>query len=176
MSGRTGPNATAARPAFLETKIPPPVWWLVAAIAMWLLDRYAPLERVDAAVPRPLVLGMAGAVALAGMALAGEAVLRFLRARTTVHPLHPEHATALVVAGTYRYTRNPMYLGLLLLLVAWALWLGSLAVWLVVPVFVFVLTRLQIVPEERALAAKFGAEYQAYRAAVARWLGRRGAG
>lgn len=171
MNGRNASGAADTRRAFLETRIPPPVWSLLAATAMWLLDRYAPGEQVDAAVARPLVAVLAGLCALAGFALAGEAVIRFLRARTTVHPLHPEQASALVIAGTYRYTRNPMYLGMLLLLVAWALWLGSLSVWLVLPVFVFALTQLQIVPEERALAAKFGDDYHAYRRRVARWFG-----
>ena len=170
-----GPETTGASRATLETKVPPPVWWLLAATAMWALDRWLPVQRLDAGLARPLLAVLAGAVALVGSALVGEAMLRFVRARTTVHPLHPEHASRLVVAGTYRYTRNPMYLGLLMLLAAWALWLGSLSVWLVLPLFVFVLTRLQIVPEERALAAKFGEDYHAYCGAVRRWLGRRAA-
>lgn len=171
MSGGTT-GAGQARRAFLETTVPPPVWWLLAAASMWALDRWLPGERLDAALARPLVVVVAGGVAIAGLVLAVEAVARFARMRTTVHPLRPEEAARLVVVGTYRYTRNPMYLGLLLLLVAWALWLGSLSVWLVLPVFVFVLTRLQIVPEERALAAKFGDDYHAYRRSVRRWLGR----
>jgi protein-S-isoprenylcysteine O-methyltransferase Ste14 len=173
MSGAAAPGG---RQAFLETKIPPPVWWLLAAVAMWLADRWVPVLRLDADVAWPLRALLAGAIALAGLALVGEALLRFRRAHTTMHPLHPEEASRLVVAGTYRYTRNPMYLGLLLLLAAWALWLGSLSVWLVLPLFVAALTRLQIVPEERALAAKFGADYRAYRGAVRRWFGRRRGG
>lgn len=168
-----GVHAPGARRAILETRVPPPVWWLLAATTMWLLDRWLPIEQLDDAVARPVLALLAGVVAVAGLALAGEAILRFVRARTTVHPLHPEEAARLVVAGTYRYTRNPMYLGLLLLLAAWALWLGSLSVWLVLPLFVAVLTRLQIVPEERALAAKFGDDYHVYRRTVSRWFGRR---
>jgi protein-S-isoprenylcysteine O-methyltransferase Ste14 len=166
-------GAPRARRAFLETTVPPPVWWLLAAAGMWLLDRYVPLQQLAPGLPRAVTLAVAGALALAGLAFVGEAVLRFVRAHTTVHPLRPEDASKLVVAGTYRYTRNPMYLGLLLLLVAWALWLGSLSVWLVLPVFVAVLTHLQILPEERALEAKFGADYHAYRRQVRRWFGRR---
>jgi protein-S-isoprenylcysteine O-methyltransferase Ste14 len=169
MSGR---ETTGASRVTLETKVPPPVWWLLAATAMWALDRWLPVQHLDPGLARPLRAVLAGAVALAGIALVGEAMIRFVRARTTVHPMHPEHASRLVVAGSYRYTRNPMYLGLLLLLAAWALWLGSLSVWLVLPPFVAVLTRLQIVPEERALATKFGEDYHAYRRTVPRWLGR----
>lgn len=182
MSGRAAPPGSepgsGARPGgqargFLETRIPPPIWWLAAMFAMWLLNRYAPLARVDADVSRAVVGGFAGAIALVGLVLTLGAIRRFAEARTTVHPLHPEEASRLVVVGAYQYTRNPMYLGLLLILVGWAVWLGGLSVWFVLPAFVVVLTHVQIVPEERALEAKFGEDYRAYRREVRRWFGRR---
>ena len=84
--------------------------------------------------------------------------------------MQPESASALVVSGIYRLTRNPMYLGFLLILLGWALFLSNGLAVLAVPAFVFYMNRFQIEPEERALAAIFGAEFVAYKSHVRRWL------
>ena len=73
--------------------------------------------------------------------------------------------------GVFRFSRNPMYLGLLLLLIGWAVWLGSASPWLVPPLFVIILTFVQIIPEEQALSRNFGEQYVSYRESVARWIG-----
>lgn len=99
--------------------------------------------------------------------------MRFRKVGTTVHPLEPNKATYLVTDGVFRFSRNPMYLGLLLLLIGWAVWLGSASPWLVPPLFVIVLTLVQIIPEERALHQRFGEEYVSYQRSVSRWIGRR---
>lgn len=155
----------------LEAKVPPPVWTLLAGLAMWWVDRRWPVVEADAVAP--WLRGAAIVLAVAGFALAGEALVRFVRERTTWHPTHPERATTLVIRGAYRWTRNPMYLGLLLVLAGWAAWLGSLAPLLVIAAWVLVMTRLQIEPEERALLERFGGEYAQYRDSVRRWFGRR---
>ncbi len=158
---------------WLEARVPPPVWTLAAGAGMWWIARRSPFAAWSVA-DAPLVRALfAAALGCAGLALAGESLLRFVRARTTFHPTHPARATALVTSGAYRYTRNPMYLGLLLLLFAWAAWLGNAAALAVVAAWVLVLGRLQIQPEERALLEVFGGEYAAYRDEVRRWLGRR---
>lgn len=151
---------------FLELKIPPVGVFLLAAAAMGGLALAMPGLRVSfpgQLLAASLVLLAAGLVGLAGVRV-------FARHETTVNPLQPERATRLVAAGIYRYSRNPMYLALALALVAWAVWLGSWPAALVVPAFVLAMNRWQIVPEERALAALFGAEYEAYRQRVRRWL------
>jgi protein-S-isoprenylcysteine O-methyltransferase Ste14 len=74
-------------------------------------------------------------------------------------------------AGIFRVTRNPIYLGLSLLLVGWALWLGSASPWLIAALLVALITRLQIIPEEQALGTLFGEQYLAYRRRTARWIG-----
>jgi protein-S-isoprenylcysteine O-methyltransferase Ste14 len=84
--------------------------------------------------------------------------------------MKPETATALVCGGVYTVTRNPMYLGLLVLLIAWAVYLSSAWALLGPLAFAVYITRFQILPEERALGTLFGAEYAAYRARVRRWL------
>jgi protein-S-isoprenylcysteine O-methyltransferase Ste14 len=113
-----------------------------------------------------LALGLGAA----GLVLDAAALAAFVRARTTVNPLRPEKSSALVRSGAYRLSRNPMYLGLALLLAGWAIWLANALALALLPAFVAWLDRFQIRPEERALAARFGAEYEAYRARVRRWL------
>ncbi len=146
-------------------RIPPPVVTLVAGAAMWAVDRWYPLAR-SAGAWRAL----AAVPALLAILLVASALRRFREADTTVNPLDPDAASRLVTGGVYRWTRNPMYLGLLMLLAAWALWLGSAAPWGVPPLFVAFLTVAQIRPEEAALQRRFGAAYGAYRERVRRWL------
>ena len=150
----------------LELKIPPPLVGLCVALLMWLASRtVAPFEW-------PLVLrGIAGlsfVIVGVGFALAG--VRSFARAQTTVNPTKPAATSSLVVTGIYRFTRNPMYLGMLLVLLGWAVYLANAAAFLIVPLFVLYISRFQIVPEERVLSAKFGEAFAAYRARVRRWL------
>jgi protein-S-isoprenylcysteine O-methyltransferase Ste14 len=112
--------------------------------------------------------------AFAAFLLAGifafPAVRAFRRARTTVDPVHVDRASAVVTGGIYRVTRNPMYVGLTLLLVAWALWLGGWWVWAGPVALLLWLDRFQIRPEEKAMEARFGEEYLRYKAQVRRWL------
>jgi protein-S-isoprenylcysteine O-methyltransferase Ste14 len=94
----------------------------------------------------------------------------FRSSGTTVDPLRPERASALVDSGPFALTRNPMYVGMAGLLVAHALLRGSVKALLPVGAFVAVIDRVQIPPEEAAMAANFGADYEAYRSRVPRWL------
>ncbi len=150
----------------LELRIPPPAIAALCALLMWGIWRIAP--RLDLALPMRVAVAAALAAGGAAFALAG--ISAFRRASTTIHPLKPETASALVSAGVYRRTRNPMYLGIVFVLLAWAVVLA--APWtLLGPLgFVLYMNRFQIEPEERALAARFGAEYAAYRSQVRRWL------
>ena len=109
-------------------------------------------------------------VAAVGAVIAVLGIVAFRRAKTSVNPLHPEKMSALVSGGVYRFTRNPMYLGLLLTLVGWAIGLGDFIPWLLLPGFIVYINRFQIGPEERALAAMFGAEFVLYRTRVRRWV------
>jgi len=89
---------------------------------------------------------------------------------TTVNPMRPDSTSSLVVSGIYKYTRNPMYLGFLLVLVGWAIFLSNLAAFALLPAFVVYMNHFQIGPEERALGSLFAQEYQAYHARVRRWI------
>ncbi len=150
----------------LELKIPPPIVGLLVGLAMWALSLVGPsfglLPGWRIAVVALLVL--------AGLAVDLLGLLAFLGARTTVNPLRPERSSALVTGGIYRITRNPMYLGMALLLTAWAVHLGALTAWAGPVAFVLYITRFQIRPEERVLTERFGDDYRAWCARVRRWL------
>jgi protein-S-isoprenylcysteine O-methyltransferase Ste14 len=150
----------------LEHRIPPPVVAVLVLPAMWLLSNLLP--RVEAAPGARVALAIG--IAAIGLAFSLAGALAFRRAKTTVNPLHPERATALVTHGVYRVTRNPMYVGLMLGLLAWAVFLAS-PLSLAGPVlFIVYINRFQIEPEESALKAKFGAVYEQYKATARRWL------
>lgn len=109
-------------------------------------------------------------IAVVGLAFDINAIHRFRMARTTLNPMDPAKAAALVTIGTYRISRNPMYLGLLLMLSGWAVWMGAATPFLTLPLFVAMLTYLQIIPEEQTLARRFGSEYRSYTERVGRWI------
>ena len=96
--------------------------------------------------------------------------ISFHRAKTTVNPMKPDKASSLVTSGVYRITRNPMYVGLLLVLVAWAVFLSSPPALAGPVAFLFYVGRFQIMPEEITLSSLFGSEYNAYKSGVRRWL------
>lgn len=150
----------------LELKVPPLALAFACALAMWLLATQASAMAIE--LPAQGVV--AALVASLGAGLVLVAGLRFRRAGTTVNPTRPQTTTAIVASGVYRLSRNPMYLGFLLALAAWAVLLGQLLPWLLLPAFVAYMNRFQIAPEERALAARFGADYETYRRTVRRWL------
>jgi protein-S-isoprenylcysteine O-methyltransferase Ste14 len=138
----------------------------LAAVMSWLAARAAPLLAFD--FPGRAVLALLLVAAAVSVGLAG--VVAFRRARTTVNPLQPERASALVTGGIYRHTRNPMYLAVATMLLAWGLWLSNALGPLGAVLFVAWMDRLQIPPEERALAVIFGEEFERYRRKVRRWL------
>ncbi len=151
---------------FLETRIPAPFVAIAIAIGMWWL----PPEQAMTDVVESLRLATIDLSMNLSAVVALAAFLTFWRARTTINPLQPERASVLVTHGIYRFTRNPMYLSLLLLLVAYASHLGSWVAFAGPTAYVAYITRFQILPEERVLAAKFGDEFAAYRRRVRRWI------
>ena len=152
----------------LSLRIPPPVWLLLAGALMWLLDRFLPVLRLIVA-PWSRAGWCVMAVALLPVLTA---MTQFVRARTTINPHDPNKTSTLVTGGIYSWTRNPMYLGLLTLLIGWAIHLGSLSPFIVPPLFKLLLEAVQILPEERLLRAHFGDDYGRYCRKVDRWLGR----
>ena len=150
----------------LELKVPPPIVALVLALLMWLTPAVAGLVRI----PYPARVLCAIVLVCIGQSIGIAGVFAFRRAKTTVNPTKASLASSLVIQGVYRYTRNPMYLGFLLTLLAWAMFLANPFAVLWVVVFVLYINRFQIIPEERVLASLFGAEYEAYKGRVRRWV------
>jgi len=150
----------------LELRIPPPLITLIFVIDMWILDWLIPVGHFELAAKGSVSLTFL----IIGLVLPAAGVLSFRRHQTTVLPMKPEKTTALVTTGIYRLTRNPMYLGMLFILVAWGIWLGHIASLLMLPLFVWYLNRFQIKPEERALQAKFGNDFTQFCREVRRWL------
>lgn len=150
----------------MKLRIPPPVVAFVSALIMWLLTDQFPAAKV--AVPYGAYIG--GIFIAVGVTIDLVSVLAFLKAKTTVTPLKPEKASQLVTSGFYRFSRNPMYLGMLFILVGVAIWFGSLANIVILASFVAYITAFQIKPEETRLEQLFGADYRDYRQQVRRWL------
>ena len=149
----------------LELRIPPPAITLFFGLAMWLSACYVP--HVDIEVPAGNLVS--GLLVMLGIFCDVAGFLAFRDRRTTINPLKPANTLAIVSHGIYRHTRNPMYLGLLLFLTAWAFWLTNLLAFVFLPGFVIYLTRFQIIPEEHILGAKFGSTYSDYQQRVRRW-------
>ena len=149
----------------LETKVPPLALIFLFGALMWLLSAYPVFT---------IALAWRSAFALifctVGLAIVLAGVLTFRRAKTTVNPLTPEATTTMVTSGIYRFTRNPMYLGFLFVLAGWAIYLSNLLAFALLPLFVWYMNRFQILPEERALGAKFSHAFTAYKRSVRRWV------
>jgi protein-S-isoprenylcysteine O-methyltransferase Ste14 len=151
---------------WLERKVPPPLLAAAIALLMCVAAGYSPALTLAPSLRNIAV----AALALSGAVIDLLAMASFLKRRTAINPFQPAKASTLVTSGVYRITRNPMYVGLMLLLSAWALWLS--AWWpLAGPVVFFLyVNRFQIEPEERILEEVFGPAYLRYRQEVRRWL------
>lgn len=149
-----------------KLKIPPPVYMLLFAGGMWLVDK-----RLPVAIWLHTPWNKLGwlIVVLSFIPAAG-AFRLFNRIGTTANPFRPHSASTLVTSGIFHYSRNPMYLSLLFLLIGWAIYLGSLSAMLIPPLFVWVLTTQQIRYKEQALEKVFGSEYLNYKRSVRRWM------
>lgn len=151
---------------FLELKVPPVPLAAVFAAAMFGLSLLAPGASVVFAGHTFIAI----ALALIGVAIAIAGILAFRAHSTTVNPLTPNASSVVVSSGVYSLSRNPMYLGFLLALAGWSVYLSNVLAALLLPAFVAYLIRFQIKPEERALLIKFGPSFAKYMAAVGRWL------
>jgi protein-S-isoprenylcysteine O-methyltransferase Ste14 len=151
----------------LRLKVPPVIQAAICVLAMWLLSRYLPLIPFEIVFLRlaitAIFTGIGGLIAVAGIA-------SFRKAKTTVDPRTPGKSSELVIVGIYNYTRNPMYLGLLGIMIGLAVLFGAVSSFLVIPIFVWFMNRLQIEPEEEALEELFGESYREYKLKVRRWL------
>ena len=152
----------------LENRIPPPVVMLATAAIMLAFDQMAPDLRVGLDVHMAQSLG--GSIAFCGFAIDVYCLVNFIIRKTSASPLKPEKATSIISTGFYRVSRNPMYLGMVIVLFGWAVMLLNPLSLAGLPLFVAYIQRFQIAPEERALTQRFGDEYLAYTRKVRRWI------
>ena len=150
----------------LALRVPPVVVMVITVGLMGLVATLLPT--LEFVVPGQAVV--TSLLVAAGMVIALAGLVRFRRAATTVNPMRPDDASSLVVSGIYRVTRNPMYLGMLLILAGWAVWLAHPLSLLGLPLFVVYMNRFQIRSEEQALRARFPEAFDAYARMVRRWL------
>lgn len=142
----------------------PPVWLLAALGLVWAQARFAPVLTGSFAIARVLAV----ALALGGVALAVWAVMAFRAHRTSVVPHQiPE---ALITTGPFRFSRNPIYLADVMVLLGAVLWFGAWPAMVVVAAFIFLVSSRFILPEEARLRTHFPVEYAQYARLTRRWL------
>ena len=150
----------------LELKVPPVLLGAVTGALMWIVSFATP----SFAFVLPARSLCTALLVLIGAIISLLGVASFRRVQTTVNPMKPGSASTLVNSGIYALTRNPMYLGFFLILIAWGVFLSNIIAFLPLPAFILFMNRFQIEPEERALTAIFGQLFLDYKTKVRRWL------
>lgn len=150
----------------LALKVPPVAQVIITAAAMYGVSKMVPALTFSLNGSTALAVGLG----VMGLSLGIMGVTQFRIAQTTPNPQALEQVSSLVTSGVYQYSRNPMYVGLVLILLGWAFYLSHLLAFVLLPIFILYMTRFQIQPEERMMAQKFGKTYQDYLNKVRRWI------
>ena len=145
----------------LDTKIPPPI---VTLLILAFINLFESKDyELNTEWISIIILSM-------GIFFIFSAVIQFIRRKTTVNPTKPHKTTSLVITGAFKFTRNPMYLGMLLIIISFALYKASIISLILIPLFIFYINKFQIEPEELEMRKKFGKEYEDYCKKVDRWI------
>lgn len=150
---------------YLELKIHPPIILILSIVMAYLLSRYLPVYHLPA-----ILIQSYGYISVLGVLIALLGIWQFRQAKTTIDPKRPDKVSDIVSSGIYRLTRNPMYLGMVLILIAAVFKFADLSGVLAIIFFISYITFFQIKPEERMIETLFGDEYLAYKNKVRRWL------
>lgn len=150
----------------MKLKIPPLIVTIIFGLFMYLLATYLPVGYFDFFGRNYLMYLLLFLALLIGIV----SLFQFFRSKTSIDPYAPSKVSTLVTSGLYHYSRNPMYLALLLLLLGWGLYLGNAFNTILAAGFVYYMNAFQIIPEEEVLRDKFGKEYQKYCVMVRRWF------
>lgn len=151
---------------WLELKIPPPIVALLCATGMWIIANNTPHYSTTAITKWGFVIFFI----LVGATFDIAGLQEFHRHKTTINPLHPEKSSTLVSGGIYNITRNPMYCGMVAFLIAWMSYLENSTTLIGVFLFMWYITKFQIIPEEQMLTQLFGEQFVEYQKRVRRWL------
>lgn len=142
----------------------PPIYHVIAIFIMVALNLVFPLKEIISSPHK--YLGFTFVLIGTGMSLGG--AFMFGKAKTPIRPF--KKSTQLLTTGLYRYTRNPIYLGMILVLFGVFILLGSITPFLVIPSFVWLIQRKFVAVEEKHLEETFGQQYRAYKQTVRRWI------
>ena len=145
----------------LDTKIPLPIVTIITLTIIYLFDLKEYNLNNDVITVVILFIGIIFILS---------AVIQFVNRKTTVNPTKPYKTTSLVIPGVYKITRNPMYLGMLLIIISFAFYKASIISLILIPFFIFYINKFQIEPEEFEMRKKFGKEYEDYCKKVDRWI------
>ena len=148
----------------MKAKIPPPILAFLMIGLVYLSSLLIGSVSFDYQASLSVVL------VIAGMGCALPSFRLVARKKTTISPFTPSETSVLLTEGMYRYSRNPMYLGLLLLIIAATIWFGTWFGIIISLLFILLMNIFQIIPEEEALLQIFGEEYLEYKKKVRRWI------
>ena len=150
----------------MKLLIPPPILTLMSAILMLIISKYFNKANFSLNQHNQFALFFL----IVALIIIVISIAKFIKIKTTISPLKPNKTSILVDSGIYKHTRNPMYLGLLLILFSLFLYLKNFLSFLVLPLFVIHITKNQILPEEKVLENLFGDQYKKYKNKVRRWI------
>jgi len=148
----------------METKIPPPIVTLLFGLSIYFS------RGIFQAVEVKYSFYIAILLLILGLTVLISAVRLFRKDKTTVNPLSPEQATKLVTDGIFKYSRNPMYLGMAFILGSIAVFFNLIGGIILIALFCFYITKFQIIPEERAMSNLFSQDFDKYKQTTRRWI------
>jgi protein-S-isoprenylcysteine O-methyltransferase Ste14 len=148
----------------METRIPPPIVTLVFGLSIYFSREIFQVVEIKYSFYIGILL------LILGLAILISAVRLFRKDKTTVNPLSPEQSTKLVTDGIFKYSRNPMYLGMVFILSSMAVFFNLIGGIILIALFCFYITKFQIIPEERAMSNLFSQDFNKYKQATRRWI------
>ena len=148
----------------METRIPPPIVTLVFGLSIYFSREIFQVVEIKYSFYIGILL------LILGLAILISAVRLFRKDKTTVNPLSPEQATKLVTDGIFKYSRNPMYLGMVFILSSMAVFFNLIGGIILIALFCSYITKFQIIPEERAMSNLFSQDFNKYKHATRRWI------
>jgi protein-S-isoprenylcysteine O-methyltransferase Ste14 len=148
----------------LNTKIPPPIVTATFGLIIYFSKSFSPVYSFDNSNLISVIF------LLFGLGIFSAAVQSFKKHKTTINPLSPDKASSLVNSGIFSYSRNPMYLGMLLILLSVSFKFNISVGLFISFLFKIYITRFQIIPEEEAMVKLFGEEFIVYKNQTRRWI------
>ena len=145
-------------------KIPPPLIVLVLIVSIYFSSKKIDLINI------PLQMEISILILSAGILIFVNPVLQFIKSKTTVNPIQFEEVNKLVTSGIFKYSRNPMYLGMLMIVLSTSIFYLNIYSILTPLLFILWINKFQIKREEEFLIEKFGDEYLSYKKKTRRWI------